>query len=58
MWGYDEMYVSPKDTIYVGFHARNTRHLPYNVTVTIGEEILSSGDVARQELVATSNILY
>jgi hypothetical protein len=35
---YDIMYCDDKDFFYIGFHARNTRRLPYNVEVTIGEE--------------------
>ena len=35
------MYVRLNDSFYVGFHARNTRRLPYNVELTIGEELRS-----------------
>ena len=34
---YDVMYVRPKDFFYIGFHARNTRRLPFDVTVRIGD---------------------
>ena len=34
-------YVKYNDFFYIGFHARNTRELPYNVKVTIGNEIRS-----------------
>jgi len=37
---FDKMYIKAKDYFYVGFHARNTRRLPYNVEVKIGEEYL------------------
>ena len=33
---YDRMYCGVKDHFYVGFHARNTRRLDYDVTVEIG----------------------
>jgi hypothetical protein len=33
---YDIMYVSPKEFFYIGFHARNTKRLPYNVECLIG----------------------
>ena len=33
---YDEMYLPPNDYFYIGFHARNTRRLPYNVECFIG----------------------
>ena len=34
---YDIMYVAPKEPFYIGFHARNTRRLPYNVECMIGQ---------------------
>ena len=58
MWGYDTMYLNPKDFLFVGLHARNTRHLPYNVDVIIGEEVLTSSKIERQELIVTSTIAY
>ena len=33
---YNTMYVGPRDFFYIGFHARNTRRLPYNVECVIG----------------------
>ena len=33
---YDIMYVAPREFFYIGFHARNTRRLPYNVECAIG----------------------
>ena len=38
---YDKMYVRLNDYFYIGFHARNTRRLPYNVKCFIGQEYLS-----------------
>ena len=55
MWGYDKMYVNPRDHFYLGFHARNTRQLPYNVTCTVGAEYISSQNIADKSLIATSN---
>ena len=37
----DHMYVRLKDHFYLGVHARNTRELPYNIELTIGEELRS-----------------
>ena len=37
----DYMYVHLQDYFYVGVHARNTRRLPYNIEVTVGEELRS-----------------
>ena len=34
---YDVMYVKYNEPFYIGFHARNTRRLPYNVDCVIGE---------------------
>ena len=55
MWGYDKMYLNPRDHFYLGFHARNTRQLPYNVTCTVGAEYISSQNIADKSLIATSN---
>lgn len=38
---FDKMYVRLNDYFYIGFHARNTRRLPYNVKCVIGQEYLS-----------------
>jgi len=38
---YDKMYVRLNDSFYIGFHARNTRRLPYNVKCVIGQEYFS-----------------
>lgn len=37
---FDKMYVRVRDFFYIGFHARNTKRLPYNVKVTVGKEYL------------------
>ena len=42
---YDLMYVKQSDFFYVGFHARNTKRLPYNVSVHLGEQLLSYEDI-------------
>lgn len=34
---YDEMFIGIDDYFYLGFHARNTKRLPYNVRLDIGE---------------------
>ena len=39
--GSNHTYVKYNDFFYIGFHARNTRELPYNVKLTIGNEIRS-----------------
>ena len=53
MWGYDKMYIRPRDHFYIGVHARNTRQLPYNVEVTIGTEYKESADlIVEKDLIA------
>lgn len=37
----DLMYIKPNDSFYVGFHARRTTRIPYDVKITVGEEYLS-----------------
>jgi hypothetical protein len=37
---YDTIYISRDDYIYLGFHARNTKRIPYNVEMDIGYEYL------------------
>ena len=34
---YDVMYVKHNEPFYIGFHARNTKRLPYNIECTVGE---------------------
>ena len=34
---YNRMYVKLDDVAYLGFHARNTKRLPYNVSVRVGD---------------------
>ena len=42
---YDTIYLNRNDYIYLGFHARNTKRLPYNVEVDIGNEYLEYDDL-------------
>ncbi len=42
---YDEMYLPVNDYFYIGFHARNTRRLPYNVECLIGTGYKSKNEV-------------
>ena len=37
---YDTIYINHNNYIYLGFHARNTRRLPYNIEMDIGYEYL------------------
>ena len=42
---YDFMYIHPKSFFYIGFHARNTKRLPYNVRMTVGDQFVSGFDL-------------
>jgi hypothetical protein len=42
---YDEMYLPANDYFYIGFHARNTKRLPYNVECLIGTGYKARNDV-------------
>lgn len=46
---YDLMYVRPNDFFYVGFHARNTKRLPYNVELTVGEQYIDESEMTNEE---------
>jgi len=48
---YDKMYVRLNDFFYIGFHARNTRRLPYNVSCLIGQEYDSYEDIENKKLI-------
>ena len=37
---YELMYVASKDCVYVGIHARNTKRLPYDMTIYFGYETI------------------
>lgn len=49
---YDKMYVRLHDYFYIGFHARNTRRLDYNVEALIGDELVPSEDVEDTRYIA------
>jgi len=55
-WDYDKMYLDLTDSFYVGFHARNTRRLPYNVTCRIGFEYLDFYDLSPAQKRLTPNL--
>ncbi len=46
---YDTMYVGLQDSFYVGFHARNTRRLPYNVKCSVTNDIKSARKLSTEE---------
>ena len=46
---YEIMYINPKSFFYIGFHARNTKRLPYNVRMTVGDEFISEYDLTPEQ---------
>ena len=51
MWPYDTIYLNPKDFFYIGFHARNTRRLPFNVDAVIEGEFTEASLIADKYLI-------
>ena len=51
---YDEMYLPANDYFYIGFHARNTKRLPYNVKCLIGTGYLPKNEVDPRLVARTS----
>ena len=46
---YDQMFVRQNDYFYIGFHARNTRRLDYNVDVLVGDTYISEKDMTDEQ---------
>ena len=46
---YDRIYTDINSDVYIGFHARNTKRLPYNVSVIIGEEYLDYASLTNEQ---------
>jgi len=44
-YAYDFMYIPPDSFFYIGFHARNTKRLPYNVSMAVGAQFVSGFDL-------------
>ena len=47
---YDRMYVALDDVAYLGFHARNTKRLPYNVSVRVVDVFGDITDLSQEQL--------
>lgn len=43
--GGDEVYIAADDYLYLGFHARNTKRIPYNVRLDVGDEYMDYYDL-------------
>lgn len=46
---YDKLILKLKDKFYIGFHARNTRRLPYNVECRIADEYLDGDNLTSEQ---------
>ena len=46
---HDTMFVPLKGYFYIGFHARNTKRLPYNVSMTVGSKIYAENELTSEE---------
>ena len=46
---YDTMYVPVGEYFYIGFHARNTKRLPYNVRMTVNGELISKYELTAEQ---------
>ena len=46
---YDTMYLPLKGYFYIGFHARNTKRLPYNVSMTVEDKLYSENDLTSEQ---------
>ena len=51
---YELMYISSNDCVYVGIHARNTKRLPFDMTVSIGYETIGQAPPPPAELMSKS----
>tara|TARA_R100001086_G_C11796683_1_gene247768 strand:- start:133 stop:810 length:678 start_codon:yes stop_codon:yes gene_type:complete len=49
---FDTMYVKTDAIFYIGFHARNTRRLPYNVSCTVGREFREVNSITDKSYIA------
>jgi len=49
---YELMYIGLNDAVYVGIHARNTKRLPFDMTVYIGYELLGEGEFKSPDLMS------
>lgn len=48
-WEYDKIIVPIKSYIYIGFHARNTKRLPYNVSLTVANKLINPNELTAEE---------
>ena len=47
---YELMYIASQDCVYVGIHARNTKRLPFDMTIYFGYQTVGVNDITPAEL--------
>ena len=50
----DDIWINAKSSFYIGFHARNTRRLPFNVECVIGQQYKPASDIKSSKCGATA----
>ena len=48
--GHPAMWIPPNSHFYIGFHARNTKRLPYDVSVTVGAMYMPATEIPKRLL--------
>mgnify|MGYP001293652131 CR=1 FL=1 len=48
---FDLMFVKPTDAFYIGFHARNTRRLQYDVSCIIGKQYVAYDSIKNKQYI-------
>ncbi len=46
---YDKMFLALNDSFYIGFHARTTKRIPYNVKCVIGSNIVLKDEMTEDQ---------
>jgi hypothetical protein len=55
---FDVMYIRPKDYFYIGFHARDTKRLPYKVSCLVGSKLLDRTQIEQRYIARASRELH
>lgn len=55
---YNQMFFRDKDKFYIGFHAKNTRRLSYDVQLVLGLEYMSEYELSEQQRKLLTKQIY
>ena len=55
---YDLMYVPQRASFYIGFHARNTKTIPYNVKLAVGRVFVDPSQISDKSYIMKSSEKY